>query len=314
MNFNNVFEELSKLYDNKSLTENFENDNGVKAWSKNAISYYEQAAKELGLVDYTMKMENRSGKDVAVITAMKNGKKLSAEESSIEMTNVKNVNDAKEFIQYVFPELSDVKEGIVDKVKGMFKKSSSTVNGDTKWAVVDNKTGKTVLNNVSEQEAQDYVKKQSSADNFDVLPIKEGCNKKALTEEADDEIEFAEEPVDVLPEEDVDGKEDVPEEDINTVDEFLKSIGEYDGDLKLEFKPIVIDGKEYSITNILWSDEEEGKLVAELVIDMPEEGEQAEEAPAEEVEENLEELLDIKPNVNVSLGLDGGEGNDVSVL
>lgn len=91
----------------EALAENFENDNGVKAWSKNAISFYEQAAKELGLADYTMKMENRSGKDVAVITATKDGKELSAEESNVEMTHdVNNVADAKEFIEFIFPEIA----------------------------------------------------------------------------------------------------------------------------------------------------------------------------------------------------------------
>ena len=73
-----------------------------------------------------------------------------------------------------------LEEGIVDKVKGIFKKSSSTSNGDTKWAVMDNKTGETVLNNVSEQEAQEYVKKQPSADNFDVLPIKESLTEASI--------------------------------------------------------------------------------------------------------------------------------------
>jgi hypothetical protein len=226
MNFNSVFEELNKLYESKPLTENFDNDNGVKAWSKNAIGYYEQAAKELGLTDYTMKLNNRSGKDVVVITATKNGKKLSAEESNEAMTHkVKNVDDAKEVIQFVFPDLTE---------------------------------------SIANEEL-----------------VEEDCAKEALKEAADDEIEFAEEPVDVIPEE---GEESpAEEEDVNTVEEFLMSIGEYDGDLKLEFKPIVIDGKEYSINNILWSDEEEGKLVAEFVIDMPEEYEAVvEEEPVEE--------------------------------
>jgi hypothetical protein len=113
--------------------------------------------------------------------------------------------------------------------------------------------------------------------------------------------------------------EEIPEETTDTVEDFVKSFDEYDGKLKLEFKPIVIDGKEYPVTGILWDDSEEGKLVAEVIFDMPEEEPVAEEIPEEEVvEENfekddeLEEILDIKPSINLSL--DGGQGNDVDVL
>ena len=118
--------------------------------------------------------------------------------------------------------------------------------------------------------------------------LEEGCTKEALVEAADDEIEIVdEEPAEDVP---VEETEEAPaEEDVNTVEEFLKSIGEYDGDLKLEFKPIVIDGKEYSINNILWSDEEEGKLVAEFIVDMPE------EEPAVEEEQVEEEPVEDEP-------------------
>lgn len=179
-----------------------------------------------------------------------------------------------------------VEEGLMDKVKSVFKKGSAD-NGTTKWTVID-KTGKTVLNNVSEEEAQEYVKKQPSENNYNLVPIKEALG--------DDEIEFAEEPVDVIPEEETEevaADEEILEEDVNTVEEFLKSLGEYDGDLKLEFKPIVIDGKEYSINNILWSDEEEGKLVAEFVIDMPEE-EEVEESLNEKFNGHIENVEELK--------------------
>jgi hypothetical protein len=122
-----------------------------------------------------------------------------------------------------------------------------------------------------------------------------------------------------LKEADEEAPEEIPEETTDTVEDFVKSFDEYDGKLKLEFKPIVIDGKEYPVTGILWDDSEEGKLVAEVIFDMPEEEPVAEEIPEEEVvEENfekdgeLEEILDIKPSINLSL--DGGQGNDVDVL
>jgi hypothetical protein len=116
--------------------------------------------------------------------------------------------------------------------------------------------------------------------------VEEGCNKKALKEAADDEIEFAEEPVDVIPEEETEEvpvEEEIPKEDVNTVEEFLKSFGEYDGKLKLEFKPIVIDDKEYQVTGIIWDDSEEGKLVAEVIFDMSDvEEDHVEEEPVDE--------------------------------
>jgi hypothetical protein len=144
------------------------------------------------------------------------------------------------------------------------------------------------LNKLYENKPVEEAKPEQVEGEVKEAPVDEGCDKKALNEAADDEeIEFAEEPVEVIPEEEIEevaaDEEEIPEEDVNTVEEFLKSIGEYDGDLKLEFKPIVIDGKEYSINNILWSDEEEGKLVAEFVIDMPEEDEAVvEEEPVED--------------------------------
>jgi hypothetical protein len=261
MNFNSVFEELNKLYEPEAVVENFNNDNGVEAWSKNVIGYYTQAAKELGLTDYTMKSTGYGDNSKVIISAVKDGKKLSVEESNEAMTHdIKNVEDAKEFIKFVLPELTE-----------------AAANEE---------------------------------------PVEEGCAKEALNEAADEEIEFAEEPVDVIPEEET---EEAPaEEDVNTVEEFLKSIGEYDGDLKLEFKPIVIDGKEYSVTNILWSDEEEGKLVAEFVVDMPEEEAVEEEAVEEEpVEESLDaDKIEELFNANISADLRnfGGTGNKVSVL
>jgi hypothetical protein len=88
-------------------------------------------------------------------------------------------------------------------------------------------------------------------------------------------------------------EEEIPEEDVNTVEEFLKSFGEYDGKLKLEFKPIVIDDKEYQVTGLLSDDTEEGKLVVEVVIDMSEEDEEAVEE--EPVEEALIEALATLP-------------------
>ena len=117
----------------------------------------------------------------------------------------------------------------------------------------------------------------------------EGCEKEALKEAADDEIEIVDDemPVEEKPAEEA-TDEETPEEDVDTVKEFLDSVGEYDGDLKLEFKPIVIDGKEYKVVGLLWDDTiEEGKLVAEVEVEMSEDVEVDEEP----VEEALSEAL-----------------------
>ena len=139
MNFNSVFEELNKLYESETVAENYENDNGVTAWSKNAISYYEQAAKELGLENYTMKLTKVGGKDKAIVTAVKNGKTLSAEESDVAMThNVKNVEDAKEQIQFLFPELTEsVTTDEVAVEEGCTKESLAEAAEEDEIEIVD---------------------------------------------------------------------------------------------------------------------------------------------------------------------------------
>jgi hypothetical protein len=90
----------------ESLAENYEDDLGRKAWSKNAMSYFDQAAKELGLENFTMKAVSRDinkagSKDTAIITATKDGKKLEAEDA-VEDTNPRNVAEAKEILEFVF--------------------------------------------------------------------------------------------------------------------------------------------------------------------------------------------------------------------
>jgi len=253
-NFISTFEELDKLYEELEITENFDNDNGVTAWSKNVIDLYTQAAEQLGLSDYTMTMtRDDNGKDIAVITATKNGKKLFAEEPSIDEThNVKNIEDAKEVIKFLFPDLT------------------------------------------------------------------ESC-KEALTEAAEDEVVEEEIPVD-----------EEPVEEPAAGDEPRQLICECDkcGALVIKAESDIIVDEESNLVNV--EDEcqfcEEANGYKIIGVMMP--YEVAEEAPVEEtlaedefVEESikteskddeLEEIFDIKPSVNLSL--DGGQGNDVSVL
>lgn len=142
------------------------------------------------------------------------------------------------------------------------------------------------LNKLYENKPVEETKPEQVEGEVKEEPVEEGCAKEALKEAADDEIEFAEEPVDVIPEEETEeaaADEDVEKEEAPTVDAFVKSINEYDGDLALEFKPIIVEGKEYQVTGIIWDDSEEGKLVAEVMFDMPEVGEEpVEDEPVDE--------------------------------
>lgn len=74
-----------------------------------------------------------------------------------------------------------------------------------------------------------------------------------------------------------------------TVKDFIDTFKEYDKDLALEFKPIIIDDKEYNITGIITDDSEEGKITVEIQYIAPEaEEETTDEAEDIEAEENDE--------------------------
>ena len=152
------------------------------------------------------------------------------------------------------------------------------------------------LDKLYEEEKAD--KTEQAVDEIKKEPVEEDCAKKALKEADEEEIEFAEEPVDVIPEEEEEAEEtadeEIPEEDVDTVKDFAKSLDEYDGKLKLEFKPIVIDGKEYPVTGIMWDDSEEGKLVAEVILDMSEDDEPTEVTGDSEIE-FAEEPVEVLP-------------------
>jgi hypothetical protein len=127
----------------------------------------------------------------------------------------------------------------------------------------------------------------SIKDSATINIVEEDCAKKALKEAAEEEAEIVD---DETVEE---SEEEIPEETIDTVEDFVKNFDEYDGKLKLEFKPIVIDGKEYPIKQLLWDDTlEEGKLVAEIIFDMPEETEEVVEESVDQ--EVLNETLRLE--------------------
>lgn len=108
-------------------------------------------------------------------------------------------------------------------------------------------------------------------------------NKETIKDSAADEtevpVEDAEEEKD---EEKAEAEQEIEQGEANTVKEFIDNLKEYDGDLILEFKPIVIDGKEYPVENFLWDDSEEGKLVATVNYVPVEEDNKEDELPEDE--------------------------------
>ena len=84
--------------------------------------------------------------------------------------------------------------------------------------------------------------------------------EEANEEEIVDETPIEEEPVEDEPVED-EGEEEVG---AYTIGDMIKELGDYDNELSLEFKPIVIDDKEYEIQALSFDPSEEGKVIAEV--------------------------------------------------
>ena len=175
--------------------------------------------------------------------------------------------------------------------------------------------------------------------------MKDTLNKLniSLGEEVDAEVPFAPDPVedDILledaEEEEVETEEVETEEaevekepeaedeeteektDAYTVGDIIKEFKDYDDKLELEFKPIVIEDKEYEITALEFDDSEDGKIVVNINYNLPEVEEDnklpeeenpevdievssdEEPAPEEEVEESEEAVDDGDEEVFESL-------------
>ena len=142
--------------------------------------------------------------------------------------------------------------------------------------------------------------------------MKDTLNKLniSLGEEIDDDVPFAPDPVDeenILledTEEEVEIEEaEVEEEpkdeeaeektDAYTVGDIIKEFKDYDDKLELEFKPIVIEDKEYEITALEFDDSEEGKIVVNINYNLPEVEETEEEDNKLPEEENPEVDVEV---------------------
>ena len=139
-----------------------------------------------------------------------------------------------------------------------------------------------------------------------VVPAMDGGDEEAgLLMEADEEIE---EPVEEVEEDQVEAEEEIPEEkedeveteeevEVTTVKTFIDMLGDYEEDLEVEFKPIVIGEKEYEVTGMEF-DDEEGKVVVSIGYNLPEEVEEEdnkEEAEVEETEADEEVSSEEEP-------------------
>lgn len=166
----------------------------------------------------------------------------------------------------------------------------------------------------------------NSANDKDKKIMKESLeNLDIKLDEAEDEIPVedpeapientlveAEEPVEEVTAEETEApaEEEAPAEDVEvsvevapealTVGDFVDELQDYDKELSLEWKPIVIDGKEYPIEAVAFDSSEDGKVIAEVSYTLPkeeitinDEDAVAEEPAEEEQEATTDEADDI---------------------
>lgn len=112
-----------------------------------------------------------------------------------------------------------------------------------------------------------------------------------LLEEAEDEVEVVEEEEEV--EEPAEENASETENEAYTVKEMIKQLQDFDDKLDLEFKPIVIEDKEYEITALEFDDSEEGKIVVNINYNIPEVDETEEEDNKLPEEENPEVEIEV---------------------
>ena len=94
-----------------------------------------------------------------------------------------------------------------------------------------------------------------------------------------------------------------------TVGAFADELKDYDKELPLEWKPIVIDGKEYPIEAVAFDDSEEGKILAEVSYTLPEE-----EVAINDEEAVAEEPAEKEPEIPAEEAGDAGEDEVIESL
>lgn len=126
--------------------------------------------------------------------------------------------------------------------------------------------------------------KQENAENL----VEDAEEEPAEIEDVENKVEEeSAEEVENEVEENEEVEEEKDEKEFSeTVEDFVKNFEDYDKDLSLEFKPIVIDGVEYSVSDFELDDSEDGKLIISIGYNLPENEEEDNKEP--EDGENLE--------------------------
>ena len=94
-----------------------------------------------------------------------------------------------------------------------------------------------------------------------------------------------------------------------TVGAFADELKDYDKELPLEWKPIVIDGKEYPIEAVAFDDSEKGKILAEVSYALPKE-----EIAINDEEAVAEEPAEKEPEIPAEEAGDAGEDEVIESL
>ena len=150
----------------------------------------------------------------------------------------------------------------------------------------------------------------------DEIPVEdpEAPIEETLVEAEDAPVEETEEAPAEEVEVSVEGEtpvEDTAEEapEALTVGAFADELKDYDKELPLEWKPIVIDGKEYPIEAVAFDDSEDGKILAEVSYALPEE-----EIAINDEEAVAEEPAEKEPEIPAEEAGDAGEDEVIESL
>ena len=131
---------------------------------------------------------------------------------------------------------------------------------------------------------------EEDTDSEEVEEETEAKEVEEVSDEATEEVDESEEVAD----DDAEEVEEVSDEDLEEVDPttiagMVALLQEYPEDLSLEFKPLVIEGKEYEITDLDFDDSEEGKVVININYNLPEETEEEDNKEPEDVDPEVDE-------------------------
>ena len=150
----------------------------------------------------------------------------------------------------------------------------------------------------------------------DEIPVEdpEATIEETLVEAEETPVEETEEAPAEEVEVSVEGEtpvEDTAEEapEALTIGAFADELKDYDKELPLEWKPIVIDGKEYPIEAVAFDDSEDGKILAEVSYALPEE-----EVAINDEEAVAEEPAEKEPEIPAEEAGDAGEDEVIESL